>query len=214
MPLWVLTTKRLKLWAFGLLLSVIWISSLWRLMQLTLTSWMNLETSRNEKSSVCVALSKLICIIISDYRQSSKHISLSLKWCYSWGNCTGCGMDTPTCSRSSQVTARDVFSAAAVTCSALLLVLSRKIKRENIKTTRLKSIQDDKSNVPYKFNTKCLKHTHFSWLFIFCEHLMPPFLPFLVLQLLPGQWVTVVVSGQQTEVAVLLRVKVETWQLC
>lgn len=55
--------------------------------------------------------------------------------------------------------------------------------------------------------------TDFSGLFILCEHLVSLLLSFLLLQHLPGQRVTVVVSGQQAEVAVLLRVEVETRQL-
>lgn len=55
--------------------------------------------------------------------------------------------------------------------------------------------------------------THFSGFFILCEHLVSLFLPLFLLQLLSGQRVAVVVSRQQTEITVLLRVKVETWQL-
>lgn len=40
----ILTTMSLKLSVLGLLLSVLWISSLWRLIPLTFTSWTSLET--------------------------------------------------------------------------------------------------------------------------------------------------------------------------
>lgn len=43
----VLTTMILKLSVLGLLLSVLWISSLWRLIPLTFTSWTRLETHSN-----------------------------------------------------------------------------------------------------------------------------------------------------------------------
>lgn len=57
------------------------------------------------------------------------------------------------------------------------------------------------------------QQTHFYGLFILSKHLVPLFLSFFLLQLLSGQWVTVVVSGQQAEVTIFLRVKVETRQL-
>lgn len=41
----VLTTMSLKLSVFEMLLSVLWISSLWRLISLTFTSWTSLETN-------------------------------------------------------------------------------------------------------------------------------------------------------------------------
>ena len=57
------------------------------------------------------------------------------------------------------------------------------------------------------------QQTHFSKFFILREHLVPLFLSFFLLQLLSGQWVTVVVSRQQAEVTIFLWVKVETRQL-
>ena len=58
-----------------------------------------------------------------------------------------------------------------------------------------------------------LQQTYFFGLLILCDHLVSLFLSFFPLQLLSGQRVTVVVSRQQAEVAVFLRVKVETRQL-
>lgn len=63
------------------------------------------------------------------------------------------------------------------------------------------------------YNYNLVTQTYFSGLLILCKHLVPLFLPFFLLQLLSGQWVAVVVSRQQTEITILLRVKVETWQL-
>lgn len=55
--------------------------------------------------------------------------------------------------------------------------------------------------------------THFSGFFILHKHFASLFLPFFLLQLLSGQWVTVVVSRQEAEIAIFLWVKVETRQL-
>ena len=55
--------------------------------------------------------------------------------------------------------------------------------------------------------------TYFPGLFILRQHLVSFFLSFFFLQLLSGQRVTVIVSGQQAEVAIFLRVEVEPRKL-
>lgn len=56
--------------------------------------------------------------------------------------------------------------------------------------------------------------THLPHTLVLSQQLGPPPLTLLHLQLFPRQRVTVIVAGQQTEVTVLLRVKIKTWQLC
>lgn len=56
-------------------------------------------------------------------------------------------------------------------------------------------------------------YTYFVGLFILCKHLVSLFLSLFFLQLLFGQWVTVVVSWQQSEVTFFLWVVVKSRQL-
>lgn len=54
---------------------------------------------------------------------------------------------------------------------------------------------------------------HLYWIFILGKLYASLLFPFLLLQLFSGERVAVVVSGQQAEVAIFLRVKVEPRQL-
>lgn len=89
-------------------------------------------------------------------------------------------------------------------CSILSLVLSSKYKATLIR---------NKYTPVSKKNKLKIQGTHLYGIFILRKLYASLLFPFLLLQLLSGERVAVVVSGQQAEVPIFLRVKVEPRQL-
>lgn len=88
--LWVFTTISLKLSMFALLLSVLWISSLWRLIPLTFTSCTNLDTHSNRGNTenhclqtilhILTAISQCLFINRNTNSMDINHLGTSITW--------------------------------------------------------------------------------------------------------------------------------------
>lgn len=120
-----LTTMSLKLSVLELLLSELWISSLWRLIPPTFTSWTRLEKHSNHGNTHNLHLNWIIDSATLHYLKYASKCVIKVEFVLE----TQVKSDQNlhyynTCNRSLTVRGQDVFSAAAGRCSVLFLVLS------------------------------------------------------------------------------------------